>query len=215
MGKTDIMFNKKYRIPKNIDFIYANNINYIHKKIKQFPMGRDWRGTMFHSMKYNNFDKNILCLCSFQTCRANRKEIYNSVKNKKWITFNISSKEFKIKNFLSMKDFYIQLNQCKFVICPSGNGFETYRFYESLYHKAIPIILLKRQNKENIFYDKYKDLPILFLKDYEAFQKLTPEFLEEQYEILSKKFKDYHRILDLKYWLKNICDHKNPDQWCY
>ena len=63
-----------------------------HPKIKQFPMGRDWRGIKHYNLKYKSSKKSILCLCSFQICRAKRQYIYNAIKDKKWMTFNTHNK---------------------------------------------------------------------------------------------------------------------------
>ena len=42
LSKTDRLLSNKISIPNNVNYIYANNINYYHSKIKNFPMGRDF-----------------------------------------------------------------------------------------------------------------------------------------------------------------------------
>ena len=146
ISKTDRLL-KKINLPKNIDYLYVNNINYIHTKIKQFPMGRDYHYEEYYN-KFNSKKKNILCLLNFTVRSGIRKDIYNSLKDKNFITQQIKK--------IDAKHFYKQLNQCKFVICPRGCGLESYRFYDTLYSGAIPIVL-----KEKNLYDKFKNLPIL------------------------------------------------------
>ena len=100
-----------------------------------------------------------------------------------WIQFQCKNMGEKTENHKEwVENFYKTLNQCKFVICPRGNGLETYRFYDSLYSGAIPIVV-----KEGILYDKFKDLPVLILEKIEDFGLLTEDYLNKQYDILSKK----------------------------
>ena len=164
-------------------------------------MGRDYHNVDYYN-KFSSKKKKILCLSNFsKKTHPLRRRFYKKIKHKKWITKQMKK--------INIEHFYKQLNQCKFVICPRGNGLETYRFYDTLYSGAIPIVL-----KENILYDKFKTLPVLILDTLEDLKNMTPQFLDEQYKLLSKKHQSYQRLLDMDYWLKNICDHKNPDEWC-
>ena len=216
LTKTDLTLKSNHtllkNIPKNIDYIYANNIDYKHKIIKHFPMGRDDRCRKYYN-RFKTKEKPILCWCSFEVQRcgnSKRRIIYNHLKNKEWVKFNISDKTHKIKEKVDFEKYIKYLNKTKFMICPRGNGLETYRFYDSIYSGVIPIVI-----NENVIYDKYKNLPILFLNDASDFEKITKEYLDEQYKILSKKFKTYHPILDINFWFKNMQKHINPDKWKY
>ena len=221
LSKTDQLFrNKKnkIKIPDNIDYIYINNINYYHEKIKHFPMGRDFNTLSVQCYnKFNSTDKNILCWCNFSLKKNKDKEctrnkIIEILKDKSWINFNIETnfKKSKINNKKWNENYYKQLNKTKFMICPKGNALETYRFYDSLYSGVIPIVV-----KEGNLYDKFKDLPILFLNKIDDFNSLTEDYLNQQYHQLSKEFKSYQRLLDMNYWLENICHHKDPSEWCF
>jgi hypothetical protein len=220
LSKTDKILKKSIHIPNNIDYIYANNINYVHPKIKHFPMGRDFnKNSIYCYNKFKSNDKTILCWCNFSLRKVSdenntRHKIYNMLKNKTWITFNVQ-KTFPEDSFKNNNNFqewefnyYKNLNKTKFMICPLGNGLETYRFYDSIYSGAIPIVV-----KEGILYDKFKDFPILFLNSIDDFSTLTEEYLIQQYEIISKKFRSYQRLLDMNYWLENINKHVNFEYW--
>ena len=159
--------------------------------------------------KYESEERDILCWCNFSLNKISDKnntryKIYNLLKNKPWIDLFVKEKFpkpiYKTKKNINWEiNYYKKLNRTKFMICPIGNGLETYRFYDSLYSGAIPIVV-----KEGILYDKFKDLPVLILEKIEDFGLLTEEYLNEQYDILSKKFKEYQPLLDMNFWLKNI-----------
>ena len=87
----------------------------------------------------------------------------------------------------------------KFVLCPRGNGIDTYRLWESLYLGAIPIV------KDCINMDFYKELPIIIIKEY---SELTPEFLEAEYERHSPLCWE-GSPLDLTYWMTKIREKIN------
>ena len=53
--------------------------------------------------------------------------------------------------------------------------------------KPFLLFYLKNKAKKIFFMINIKTYLFYFLKDYEAFQNLTPDFLEKQYEVLSKK----------------------------
>ena len=55
-------------------------------------------------------------------------------------------------------------------------------------------------------YDQFdhSELPILFLDHQKDFQKITEDFLNEQYNVLSKKIKPYYKTLDFDYWMEKI-----------
>ena len=52
-------------------------------------------------------------------------------------------------------------------------------------------------------YDQFdhSELPILFLDHQKDFQKITEDFLNKQYNVLSKKIKPYYKTLD---WISYV-----------
>jgi hypothetical protein len=100
-----------------------------------------------------------------------------------------------------MERYFRQISNSDFVICPPGNGPDTYRMWEALMLGAIPIVL------KHPMMDHFKhDVPILQVDDY---NQLTEQFLFDQYQQLSsmhyrKNFlkKAYWRAR----WLRDIED---------
>jgi len=91
---------------------------------------------------------------------------------------------------LPMKQYFKNLSFAKYTFCPPGVGFDTHRFYESLYLGSIPVVL-----QTNTPFDKlFSVFPCLVVKNIE---EISPERLENSYKILipqvlevSKKLRD-------------------------
>lgn len=198
IGKTDDTINKELFIPKNVVRIYANNIDYTHDKIYFFPMGRDFRSIEQFELKSNtNSKREILCYCNYSlNTHPVRTTIYHCIKNKQFIMFE------HMGNFLgyniSRDTFFSRLQNSKFIICPRGNALDTFRFYDALYCGCIPIVVRSHHHQY------FNDLPILFLENEHEFSNLTEEFLNEQYNILSRRLCKYYSELDLDYWINIV-----------
>lgn len=68
---------------------------------------------------------------------------------------------------------YYEVATSKFVLCPSGLGFDSYRLWETLLLGSIPIV------ESNHGFDRtYSRLPVLVVHNYSA---VTPDLLEQVY----------------------------------
>lgn len=100
-----------------------------------------------------------------------------------------------------------QLSECYFSTCPMGEGFDTFRFWESLMMGAIPVV------KDHPFYDTlceyYPNLPIVRVKEWEDLvlwlPRLTPEYALELWA------KSDLSCLDSQTWIGvlQVAAHKN------
>ena len=86
----------------------------------------------------------------------------------------------------------------KFAICPRGKGIDTFRLWDCLYVGTIPIVV-----KEAVFHESIKNLPILFLDNYDDYANLTEDFLNETYQKFLEQQFDYRKLL-LSFWLNQI-----------
>jgi hypothetical protein len=88
----------------------------------------------------------------------------------------------------------VEIALAKFVLCPSGLGMDTYRFWETLLLGSIPVV------ESNKGFDRtYSMLPVLVVPNFDV---LTPELLNEVYPCFIKnahRFR-YDFLLE-KYWL--------------
>jgi len=77
-------------------------------------------------------------------------------------------------------DFYKKLAQSKFTISPEGYNIDTFRTWDALYLKTIPIV------EDSSWMRNFKELPILFTKDY---SEITEEYLNDKWdEFLNTEF---------------------------
>jgi hypothetical protein len=204
-GKTDGCIDKNISIPSNVKKIYCNNVDYAHDIIKFLPMGRDFRARECFSNNYKSEEKNVLAYANFSlNTHWTRKAIHLFIKDNPLYTLenigNRGKQRQKRSWFMSNEDFFNRLRSSKFVVCPRGTAPDSFRFYDSLYSGAIPIVI------KHPMYDQFdhSELPILFLDHQKDYQKITEDFLNKQYRILSKKIKPYYKTLDFNYWIKRI-----------
>lgn len=86
------------------------------------------------------------------------------------------------------------------MICPRGCGLDTYRMWDCLYLKCIPIVVKYEGYKD------FTDLPILFIDKWEDYLNLNAEYLESVY--LKMMNSDYnYDILKFSYWTNLISQY--------
>lgn len=98
-------------------------------------------------------------------------------------SYNGRKKEFKLYD----KSYFLNLSQSKYVICPPGDFVWTYRFFETMMSKSIPII-----NHEDEYIKKYGFITktfdeIKYLSDVD-YKNITQSNFDIVKEIISKKY---------------------------
>jgi len=199
VGKGDGRLKKDIKIPNNVKYIYAPNTDYKHDKIKFLPMGCDFRSIESFSKADEHDNQEILCYCNFSiNTHPSRKRIYDGIKHRPCMT--IENMQTWMNYSISRDDFFTKLGQSKFVLCPRGNGLDTFRFYDSIYAGSIPI-LVKEQYHDN---DIFKEIPMLLLKDEKEFKNLNWDSLTKHYEKLKKLRKDKYDSFDFSKFIKGL-----------
>ena len=97
----------------------------------------------------------------------------------------------------SHRSHFVEAAESKFILCPSGLGFDTYRLWETLLLGSIPIV------ESNSGFDRtYSMLPVLVVKN---FSYVTPTLLNRAYPCFERNVQNFHfNHLHLDYWLKLI-----------
>ena len=94
-------------------------------------------------------------------------------------------------------DHFRETAEAKFVLCPSGLGYDTYRLWETLLLGSIPIV------ESNAGFDRtYSNLPVLVVRNY---SEVTPQLLDRAYPCFvrhASRFQYSH--LTLSYWINLI-----------
>jgi hypothetical protein len=163
---------------KNVKFHLGQNCCITYKKLLALPIGIEnsqwFDHTIFHSVRKNNFKKtkNIYFYFSLST-HPSRHECYNKLKDK--IEWNTKR---------SKHDYFIELAQHKYAICPRGNGLDTHRIWECLYLNVIPIVV--KSDFPNVF-----NLPIVVLDSWDDIDKInTYSFINQNSDKITLSFYD-------------------------
>lgn len=188
---TEELFSLK---PKCISKWYAVNVNYDHKNLIPIPLGiaNDYCPI---TLKYDD-----LVVKKIDTPK---KLLYinhrsaNNFKSRSWIYDHFETDDWCTKDEpnLSLEEYKQKLGQHKFILCPTGNGIDTHRLWESLYYGIIPIV------ETNIHYKKcLKNLPVIIV---DSFTEITKEFLIKKEKEFSKKQFNMDK-LKVSWWIDGI-----------
>lgn len=158
-------------------------------------IGMSYLYNKFSDEEKDNFqigkhNKLLLCAISDHTDQRRRGE---SKINRKIIIKNLENNKFENKK-INPNYYFKNLSDYKFVISPEGNGIDCHRHYEALLSGCIPICEFNEKIKE-----KYKNLPILYTKDY---SEITENYLESKYNEFLEKEYDFSRLF-LSHYTKN------------
>jgi hypothetical protein len=80
------------------------------------------------------------------------------------------------KNRLNPKEYQKLLRQYQFVFCPRGNGIDTHRFWETLYHGGIPVVM-ESEWAENI---KVLGIPMVTLNEHSDFESQLNKIISKR-----------------------------------
>jgi len=170
LHNSDQSFDKEHLVLLDIlncKKIYTQNMNVVHKDVISLPIG------IANSMwKWGNLDllidvlktdletktKNIFV--NFTEHGGERSEHRSPCK----IAMNRNNIPFQEN--VSFDKYLNNLSKFKYSICPAGNGLDTYRMWESLYLKVIPVCIT---NPLVDFYSKI--FPIVVLDSWDDFNE--------------------------------------------
>jgi len=131
-----------------------------------------------------------------QTNVGVRKKLFENFKHFDWVVKTTPSMTEG-----GMEDYLDAISKSKFVLCPTGNGYDTHRLWETLYLGSIPIIQKHRTH------DICDDLPVLFTNDW---SEINQEYLNNKFEEIKNKKYNLEK-LKLSYWDKFISEKINEN----
>jgi hypothetical protein len=92
-----------------------------------------------------------------------------------------------------------QLRHAKFILSPSGMGFDCYRHWEAILMGTIPVLEHLNRSGTDGWLSTFDDLPVAWIDSYD---NLTPQWLENEYHHIVSKWKSYqYKKLTLKHWI--------------
>jgi len=198
----DVASDKKLYdlLPSNVVKWFSQNVTFNGERVHGIPIGiENAQRFEFHhikkaekllsKMQEDKIYKNLVYLnCSVWTNQKERTPLYWKLGGKPWATVVQSGNIFDFDGFIN------NIHGHKFVACPSGNGVDTHRTWETLYLDSIPIEKIAPHN----FY--WRDLPICFV---ESWDKLDEDFLHSEYTRIINQEWNLEK-LEFPYWEKLI-----------
>ena len=190
---TKKLFNKK---PSCISHWYSTNVVYQNPQLTPIPLGvndftsfnymnEEILNKHFYSEKNSiNRSEKLYLNFNFNTNRRERTNLFEFFSKKDWAVVDYPHED--------PDAYYENISKYKFVLCPWGNGYDTYRFWESLYLGAVPI------TKNHKAYKNFKDMPAIFINNYKT---LNIDSLEQKESLVEE-------TLNIKYWINLINSNK-------
>ena len=195
--------------------LYIQNLGFKHEKVSFMPIGMDYH-TLWEKPKKNGFffrispllhearlkgiisESNTLnarvnliyCNWHFKLNRGDRLECFQQV-DKHLCYFE--------KNQVDRFENYLQISKYRYVLCPAGLGWDSYRIWETFAIGSIPI-LKKSEFSENLIF-----LPCIIVDNW---SDISLDLLENEFKrILQSKF-DNSIILN-SFWKKKVLSSNN------
>ncbi len=179
----------------NLKIWICQNKNIRHTKLISIPIGitnatepgsqiHQILGNTLHIMQILKTPKQIKNLAylniSSNTYPKERTQVINLYKDKPWVTYAPP-----IMSHEGHYEFLENIYRHKFVFAPRGNGIDTHRMWEALYLRTIPIV------RYCVGMEDFKDLPILFVKEWDDEWLNNEDYLQSKYdEIMMKWIKE-------------------------
>jgi len=168
---------------KNLKYVYCQNyVDVYHEKIRLIPIGlSDFRE------RDNYYNNNIIT-------NTNKKldKIYISYHNNTHRTRRVLMGEIKKKKLnnivfggkLDHKDFPVELSKYKYALCLRGNGYDTHRFWESIWVNTIPIIL-----RSDYYIDKlYEEAGCIIINNADELENIQNIDVKLNYKIMTQSY---------------------------
>lgn len=175
---------------QNLDINSANNIYPLPIGLENRRYFNNGQIGLFKNTKKINKNDKILSSFNTNTNPDERIPLKKIIKDTPFVTqFSSSSQKKYIEN----------VNLHKYILCPSGNGLDSHRVWETLLLGSIPVL------KKSYFSINFKDLgvPMILLNDWKDLNNLTESYLKNYFdEIVSKKQIQYYG--SYSFWYKFI-----------
>ena len=184
---SDIGIDKKhFPYSKKIKNWYGQN-NHIGNNAVTLPIGiarkkYDHGNTKLLSKLSENSFKDILVYKNFS--------IDTNAEDRLKVDEITTKNGIKMSPCTLQEDYLNYISRSVFCISPPGNGIDCHRIWECLYLKCIPIV------KYHHAFEQFKDLPILFIEDW---NDVTTKFLKTKLSLITK-LDEKHDMLKITYF---------------
>ena len=199
--QSDIEINKKQfsKKPRCINQWFAVNVAYDNKNLHHIPLGisdsfrkRHLNGKYLDEMTNpSKLKKNELLYINYNQ-NTNGKIRSNILKK-------LRNQDFTILGSygLEISDYIKDIKHNQYILCPTGNGIDTYRLWETLIIGSSPVVNSIRN------YSEFRNLPIYYFNNP---NELNIEYLKSKNDTIQKlKNNNISRnYLTTDYWMEHI-----------
>ena len=174
---------------QNLCFDESENISLIPIGLENRRRLKSGRKIWFKD-KNSLKSKNILASFDIYTNYEERFQIQELLKDNEIIHFD---------KFAKTKDYFNNLKDYRFILCPPGNGVDTHRIWESLLMNTIPILKNNNFSKNLI----NKKVPVLVVDDWKELNDYDENYFVSEYEKIFKN-SDIKKFSTSTYWIDKI-----------
>jgi hypothetical protein len=155
----------------------------IYTNIMPLPIGIEntqwFNHAILHHIRKMNLTKTKGTYFYFnKNTHSSRYDCYSALKDKlQW------------NSMRDKKDYFFELAQHKYAVCPRGNGLDTHRIWECLYLNVIPIVL-------KLDFPNITGLPVIVVERWEDIESATmnPVFVHQEFSKLSLSY--YRKVIE-------------------
>eukprot|EP00956_Cyclotella_meneghiniana_P015113 scaffold22931_cov50-Cyclotella_meneghiniana.AAC.3 len=184
----------------NVSAVFTCTHQWIdHPKVFSVPLGVKDPIMIARQIELQKDDNRTELLLISQSSSDTRTPIANSV---------IANFNGTIQNRYRMAgtDYWQDLRNSKFILCPSGMGWDTYRAWEAMCLGTIPV--LETYGRKDGMYRVYDDLPVLWVENYD---NVTPALLEDSYPKILAKAEEYNFAKLTNQWWIDFVNSYRPN----
>jgi hypothetical protein len=181
--------------------VVQTHMDVVHPKILTVPLGIEARRktNMWKRLQalQKNYPKKVRLILINNSCQWHRGVLTRMIEKQIDV--------FNTYGSLTDETYSQGVASSKFVLSPSGMGFDCYRIWEVLMYGSIPVV---EHSPLPSGWDKVlDDLPVLWVKN---FTELTTELLETSYPKIMARHRNYnYEKLEQKFWRQRILDIAN------
>jgi hypothetical protein len=204
---SDFVINEVPSSPANLIKWFSSNLNVVHDKMEQIPIGVERRRFFPQQMKQDVIKthrnqqikpENALYLnYNPRTNLKKRTKLAEFFSVFPWATVDLNA------NGADYTRYVQNIRKHHYVLSPDGNGIDCHRTWEALYLNRIPIL-----EKSTHHVQFYSDMPVLLV---DSFYDITLQLLHDEYK--TPKYRHPSPKMLCSYYYKKIRgDHSSkPD----
>ena len=198
---------KKYKNkPRCIKEWYAVNVSYANDHIHQIPLGisenfrkkhlsTDYLDEMLENTISDSEKKHLIYINYNQNTNERiRSKIFKKLRKSNFINLGLYG--------LEIQDYINDLKNNEYVLCPTGNGIDTYRLWETLIVGSNPVVNSVDNHLE------FRNLPIYY---FDKTEELDLDYLSTKKDLINnlKNNNIDRRYLTTSYWMDSLSKAQN------